>query len=495
MGCGHVRFLHEHFSQQNLMKMISPSAPCLMKRSSVSEWSDKCFALRDAVLVSSAVEFVRSSCMRFLHPCHFIATRSHISLRAALSGAVRCRETIASCSSMAWSMASKRATVDASTVSPFHCHPVASVGAVFCTALSAAATLAALLYAAALLYEGCLRTCEPTAGLKPPSVVLIACSARGGFAGPRWTAARCDSTGRGPVILVNVIPIVRHRKRASPPTVIASERNMMPEKMRLVRKASRNRSPTPTRSAIERRRSRRWIASKCWPAAPPPVVPPADEATGGRGDALVGRQVRALVSGTKKRRDDPSYRLRENLKKRMQRAAACRTAAFSFVPAPDWGRQLWSDHSDALDLFIKQGADGEIIFIKFCCEKYSCKNLTLPLDPHRRGNHSAKPPASGVTTSKRVSTWGASHSRSACHPPPPLHVASVRRVLMTLIESIDTMKMTENTMDDASECVPTRTCGSYVPNPIRPHDAKHLSHSYQNKTPSNTPMAMEGPPF
>ena len=68
---------------------------------------------------------------------------------------------------------------------------------------------------------------------------------------------------------------------------------------------------------------------------------------------------------------------------------------------------------------------------------------------------------------------------------------------MTLIESktIDTMKMTENTMDDASECVPTRTCGSYVPNPIRPHDAKHLSHSYQNKTPSNTPMAMEGPPF
>jgi hypothetical protein len=38
---GHVRFLHEYFSQQNLMKMISPSAPCLMKRSSVSEWSDQ----------------------------------------------------------------------------------------------------------------------------------------------------------------------------------------------------------------------------------------------------------------------------------------------------------------------------------------------------------------------------------------------------------------------------------------------------------------------
>ena len=40
-----------------------------------------------------------------------------------------------------------------------------------------------------------------------------------------------------------------------------------------------------------------------------------------------------------------------------------------------------SDHSDTLDLFIKQGADGEIIFIKFCCEKCSCKNLTWPLDP------------------------------------------------------------------------------------------------------------------
>ena len=38
---GHVRFLHEHYSQQNLMKMISPSPPCLMKRSSVSEWSDQ----------------------------------------------------------------------------------------------------------------------------------------------------------------------------------------------------------------------------------------------------------------------------------------------------------------------------------------------------------------------------------------------------------------------------------------------------------------------
>ena len=42
--------------------------------------------------------------------------------------------------------------------------------------------------------------------------------------------------------------------------------------------------------------------------------------------------------------------------------------AFSFAPPPDWGRQLWSDHSDTLDLFIKQGGDGEIIFIKFCCE-------------------------------------------------------------------------------------------------------------------------------
>ena len=39
---------------------------------------------------------------------------------------------------------------------------------------------------------------------------------------------------------------MRHRKRASPPTVIASERKMMPEKRRLMHKASRSRSPTPT---------------------------------------------------------------------------------------------------------------------------------------------------------------------------------------------------------------------------------------------------------
>ena len=58
--------------------------------------------------------------------------------------------------------------------------------------------------------------------------------------------------------------------------------------------------------------------------------------------------------------------------------------AFSFAPPPDWGRQLWSDHSDTLDLFIKQGGDGEIIFIKFCCDKCSCKNLTWPLDPDER---------------------------------------------------------------------------------------------------------------
>ena len=54
---------------------------------------------------------------------------------------------------------------------------------------------------------------------------------------------------------------------------------------------------------------------------------------------------------------------------------------------------------------------------------------------------------------------------------------------MSMIESkmFVTMKMTEDTMDDASECVPTRTCGSYAPNPIRPHDAKHLSRPVHDR--------------
>ena len=68
---------------------------------------------------------------------------------------------------------------------------------------------------------------------------------------------------------------------------------------------------------------------------------------------------------------------------------------------------------------------------------------------------------------------------------------------MSMIESkmFVTMKKTKNTMDDASECVSARTCGSHAPRRMRTHDAKHLSRSQQNKNPSNTPMDMERSPF
>ena len=66
--------------------------------------------------------------------------------------------------------------------------------------------------------------------------------------------------------------------------------------------------------------------------------------------------------------------------------------------------------------------------------------------------------------------------------------------MMTTIEmkTNDTMQKTENTMDEASECVPARAFRSHVPRRMRTHDAKHLSRSQQNKNPSNTPMAMLG---
>ena len=69
--------------------------------------------------------------------------------------------------------------------------------------------------------------------------------------------------------------------------------------------------------------------------------------------------------------------------------------------------------------------------------------------------------------------------------------------MMSLFESKTNgpVKMTENTMDDASECVSARACGSHAPWRMRTHDAKHLSRSQQNKNPSNTPMAMERTPF
>ena len=66
---------------------------------------------------------------------------------------------------------------------------------------------------------------------------------------------------------------------------------------------------------------------------------------------------------------------------------------------------------------------------------------------------------------------------------------------MTTIETKtnDTMKKTENTMDDASECVSARACGSHAPRHMRTHDAKHLSRSQQNKNPSNTPISAAAP--
>ena len=73
-----------------------------------------------------------------------------------------------------------------------------------------------------------------------------------------------------------------------------------------------------------------------------------------------------------------------------------------------------SDHSDTLDLFIKQGADGEIIFIKFCCEKCPCKNLTWPLDPDDAADEAdfgahpvfIRPNAGDASDERRGSTGG-----------------------------------------------------------------------------------------
>ena len=59
----------------------------------------------------------------------------------------------------------------------------------------------------------------------------------------------------------------------------------------------------------------------------------------------------------------------------------------------------------------------------------------------------------------------------------PLTITAVRRDMMTMIETKtnDTMKKTDNTMDDASECVSARACGSHAPWRMRTHDAKHVS--------------------
>ena len=55
-----------------------------------------------------------------------------------------------------------------------------------------------------------------------------------------------------------------------------------------------------------------------------------------------------------------------------------------------------------------------------------------------------------------------------------------------------TMQKTENTMDEASECVSARAFRSHVPRRMRTHDAKHLSAKQE---PFQHPMAMERSPF
>ena len=53
---------------------------------------------------------------------------------------------------------------------------------------------------------------------------------------------------------------------------------------------------------------------------------------------------------------------------------------------------------------------------------------------------------------------------------------------MSEMKTNDTMKKTEITMDDASECVSTRTCGSHAPSRMRSHDAKPVAPE-QSKNP------------
>ena len=61
--------------------------------------------------------------------------------------------------------------------------------------------------------------------------------------------------------------------------------------------------------------------------------------------------------------------------------------------------------------------------------------------------------------------------------------------MMTMIETKtnDTMKKTENTMDDASECVSARTCGSHAPSRMRPHDADRVASTSAKQEPSPRP--------
>ena len=63
------------------------------------------------------------------------------------------------------------------------------------------------------------------------------------------------------------------------------------------------------------------------------------------------------------------------------------------------------------------------------------------------------------------------------HAMPAIHHrrCTVRRDMMTIeTKTNDTMKKTDNTMDDASECVSARACDSHAPWRMRTHDAKHV---------------------
>ena len=58
--------------------------------------------------------------------------------------------------------------------------------------------------------------------------------------------------------------------------------------------------------------------------------------------------------------------------------------------------------------------------------------------------------------------------------------------MMTMIETKtnDTMKKTENTMDDASECVSARACGSHAPSHMRKHAADRVASTSAKQEPS-----------
>ena len=61
--------------------------------------------------------------------------------------------------------------------------------------------------------------------------------------------------------------------------------------------------------------------------------------------------------------------------------------------------------------------------------------------------------------------------------------------MMSLFESKTNgpVKMTENTMDDASECVSARACGSHAPSHMRKHAADRVASTSAKQEPSPRP--------